>query len=292
MKIEIKAQESRGGTEFIAVPSRLHLGGQRAEGVDTLSFDLPDEWSGKSVSLHIRHNDGKDMIPMLLNAEGVAIVGRAITESTSGMWMLAATDGAGYNAYTKPGTYDVYEILSTSGDGTEIPESQYEQFVNQVLESASNAMNAAAQAQAAQAQASKDAETATEQASKAEAAAERAEAAAPEDGAVISVNGKGGIVTLDAHDVGATPAPENPVVGQVLYVKSIGEKGVSIGTTDAPTGGGDGGGSGTAKAGGFIEIDTNISAEERIEGAMYWLNLANLSSNPVLTSDATEENNP
>lgn len=291
MKVEIKTQDARGGTEFIAVPSRLHLGGQHAEGVDKLEFVLPAEWDGKSVSLHIRHNDGKDMVPVLLSAEGTVSVGRFATEVTDGLWMLAATDGAGYNAYTKPGTYDTYQILSTSGDGTEIPESQYEQFVNQVLESASNAMNAAAQAQAAQAQAAKDAETAATQADKAEAAANRAEAVAPEGGAVISVNGQGGVVTLDASDVGATPAPENPVAGQVLYVKSIGEKGITVGTTNAPTGGGDGG-SGTTNAGGFVEIDTNIPAEERVKGAMYWLNLADLSSNPTLTSDALKENDP
>lgn len=278
MKVEIKTREARGGTEFIAVPSRLHLGGQNAEGVDKLEFTLPAEWNGKSVSLHIRHSDGKDMVPVLLSAEGTVSVGRIATEVTDGLWMLAATDGAGYNAYTRPGTYDTYQTLSTSGDGTEVPESQYEQFVNQVLESASNAMSAAAQAQAAQAQASKDAETAAAQADKAEAAANRAEAVAPEGGSVVSVNGKGGVVTLDAYDVGATPAPEDPVVGQVLYVKSISEKGVTVGTTNAPTGGGDGGGSGTVNAGGFIEIDTNIPAEERIDGAMYWLDLADLST--------------
>ena len=52
-------------------------------------------------------------------------------------------------------------------------------------------------------------------AKRAEAAAERAELTAPEDGAVKSVNGKGGAVTLTAEDVGAVPEDS------AGYVKSI-----------------------------------------------------------------------
>lgn len=52
------------------------------------------------------------------------------------------------------------------------------------------------------------------------AAAARAEALAPEEGRVVSVNGKAGIVRLTAQDVGALPCPAQPVAGQLLRVLS------------------------------------------------------------------------
>lgn len=46
--------------------------------------------------------------------------------------MLAATDGSGYTAYTRPGRYDVYDILPTDGTEEEPSPSVYEQFIAQV----------------------------------------------------------------------------------------------------------------------------------------------------------------
>ena len=57
MQIKITPR-TLGGTEFTAQPARLHLGAQNAEGVDRLVFQLPAEWAGCSVTLHIRHSDG------------------------------------------------------------------------------------------------------------------------------------------------------------------------------------------------------------------------------------------
>lgn len=101
-------------------------------------------------------------------------------------------------------------------------------------------------------------------ADRAEEAAKRAESFAPEGGMVISVNGKGGAVTLNAQDVGALPAPESPVVGQLLRIKSV--QGGTITLETVP------------ESGGFVEIDTNIPAEERADRTLYWLNLADLST--------------
>ena len=89
MKIEIRAQEARGGTEFIAIPARLHLGGQRAEGVDRLEFELPEEWENMSVSLYVQHEDGKNMIPVLLDSSSAASVGESdhrVCQGPSGCW--------------------------------------------------------------------------------------------------------------------------------------------------------------------------------------------------------------
>ena len=57
MQINITARDF-GGTEFLAQPHRLHLGAQKAEGVDQLEFSLPEQWNGCVVTLHIRHADG------------------------------------------------------------------------------------------------------------------------------------------------------------------------------------------------------------------------------------------
>ena len=276
MTITITAKEKGGGTQFVPEPRRLHLGGERAEGVDRLTFDLPEAWETLSVSLYVEHEDGKLMTPVLLDSQHSVSVSRTFTDALEGKWMLAATNGAGYTAYTLPGSYDVYDTMDTSGDGTEIPQNQYEQFVSQVLASASAAQNAAAAAQQAQADAAESAAALDGAVERAEAAADRAESFAPEGGAVISVNGKGGAVRLDAADVGAAPAPENPVAGQYLRVKEVKEDGTLVLETAEAQGGG--GGTVTV-TGGFIEISENIPAGERTENTCYWLNL----SDPVQT---------
>ena len=114
MQIKITPR-TLGGTEFTAQPARLHLGAQNAEGVDRLVFQLPAEWAGCSVTLHIRHSDGTLAAPLVLDAAHSAPVGRSFTGWPAGQWMLAATDGSGYTAYTRPGRYDVYDILPTDG---------------------------------------------------------------------------------------------------------------------------------------------------------------------------------
>ena len=231
MEIQI-TQKQCGGTEFLARPHRLHLGAQNAAGVDQLHFILPEAWAGCSAALYLRRADGTLLAPVSLDGEGRVTVDRRLTGSTGGQWMLAAIRGEDYTAYTRPGSYDTYAILPTDGGAEELPPSLYEQFVARVLESASTASTAAQRAaasaasctaNAAQAQtAAQRAETgrtaALEAAGRAETAAARAEALAPEEGRVVSVNGKAGIVRLTAQDVGALPCPAQPVAGQLLRV--------------------------------------------------------------------------
>lgn len=66
MQINITARDF-GGTEFLAQPHRLHLGAQKAEGVDRLEFSLPEQWNGCVVTLHIRHTDGTLAEPLALD---------------------------------------------------------------------------------------------------------------------------------------------------------------------------------------------------------------------------------
>lgn len=219
MQIKITPR-TLGGTEFTAQPARLHLGAQNAEGVDRLVFQLPAEWAGCSVTLHIRHSDGTLAAPLVLDAAHSTPVGR----------------------------YDVYDILPTDGTEEEPSPSVYEQFIAQVSGQADAAMQAAQNSAASEASAARQAQAAADaaeraalngsraatSASRAESAALRAESYAPEDGTLLSVNGKGGAVVLDAQDVGALPAPVAPQAGALLRVLSIRSDGSLVVDTVTP----------------------------------------------------------
>ena len=233
MQIKITSR-TLGGTEFTAQPARLHLGAQNAEGVDRLVFQLPAEWAGCSITLHIRHSDGTLAAPLVLDAAHSAPVGRSFTGWPAGQWMLAATDGSGYTAYTRPGRYDVYDILPTDGTEEEPSPSVYEQFIAQVSGQADAAVQAAQNSAASEARAALNGSRAATSASRAESAALRAESFAPEDGTLLSVNGKGGAVVLDAQDVGALPAPVAPQAGALLRVLSIRSDGSLVVDTVTP----------------------------------------------------------
>ena len=213
MQINITARDF-GGTEFLAQPHRLHLGAQKAEGVDQLEFSLPEQWNGCVVTLHIRHADGTLAEPLALDEAGCVGVGRSFTGWASGEWMLAAANGNGYTAYTRPGQYDVHGILPTEGGGEELTPSVYEQFIARVVDSANAAAEAAQQTAAS-------ATLAAGYAEQAEAAADRAASYAPSEGAVLSVNGKSGAVRLNALDVWALPRPVSPKVGQLVRVVKV-----------------------------------------------------------------------
>ena len=235
MHIEIAARQLAGCTDFVPQPARLHLGSQNAQGVDTLAFALPAAWAGMSVTLHIQQADGVLPTPLLLDSQGRVAVDRRLTAATAGRWMLTATDGDGYTAYTQPGSYDTCEILPTDGDADAPSATLYEQFVAQVMSSAAGAsasaaqaaqsvtqaQSAAARAETAAGDAQDEAEAASGSADRAEAAALRAEAVAPVEGPVISVNSMGGRVQLDAGDVGALPLPAAAAAGSLLRIAAV-----------------------------------------------------------------------
>ena len=224
MRVKI-IRKTFSGVEFCPEMRVLHLGGQSSANVERLYFELPEEWQGKSVTLHIQQQDGTLPAPILLDEEHSVAVGKAFTAAKCGSWMLLALGEDGYRALTRPTKYDCYETLATDGDA-EISPTQYETFVAQVLAYANSAQNSAKEArnsadaanrdaaiaqmaqntaQTAAAQAVVAQRSAESDADRAEAAAERAELTAPSDGAVRSVNGKGGVVTLTADDLGAVP---------------------------------------------------------------------------------------
>ena len=234
MRVKI-LKRSFAGAEFAPDVRVLKVGGQSSAGVEKLEFELPAEWQGLSVTLHVQWLDGTLPAPVLLDDEDSVAVDKTLTASPGGQWMLLALGADGYRALTKPTKYECYSTLNTDGD-VEISPTQYETFVARVLEysntaqqaaasaktnaetaatAATRAVNAKGQAETAARTATAGAENSENSAARAEAAAARAEAAAPETGKVVSVNGKGGAVILTAEDVGAMPASGAAVVQSI-----------------------------------------------------------------------------
>ena len=234
MRVKI-LKRSFAGAEFAPDVRVLKVGGQSSAGVEKLEFELPAEWQGLSVTLHVQWLDGTLPAPVLLDDEDSVAVDKTLTASPGGQWMLLALGADGYRALTKPTKYECYSTLNTDGD-VEISPTQYETFVARVLEysntaqqaaasaktnaetaatAATRAVNAKGQAETAARTATAGAENSENSAARAEAAATRAEAAAPETGKVVSVNGKGGAVHLTAEDVGAMPASGAAVVQSI-----------------------------------------------------------------------------
>ncbi len=234
MRVKI-LKRSFAGAEFAPDIRVLKVGGQSSAGVERLEFELPAEWKGLSVTLHVQWLDGTLPAPVLLDDEDSVAVDKTLTASPSGQWMLLALDADGYRALTRPARYECYGTLNTDGD-VEISPTQYETFVARVLEysntaqqaaasaktnaetaatAATRAVNAKGQAETAARTATAGAENSENSAARAEAAAHRAELAAPETGKVVSVNGKGGVVILTAEDVGAMPASGAAVVQSI-----------------------------------------------------------------------------
>ena len=235
MQINITARDF-GGTEFLAQPHRLHLGAQKAEGVDRLEFSLPEQWNGCVVTLHIRHTDGTLAEPLALDETGCISVGRSFTGWASGEWMLAAANGEGYIAYTRPGQYDVHGILPTEGAGEELTplglRAVHRPGDGQRQRRRRGRQNAPPPARQTPGRAPARPLLLPSRPppappwlpampSMAKAAADRAAAYAPSEGAVLSVNGKGGTVRLNALDVWALPRPVSPKVGQLVRVVKV-----------------------------------------------------------------------
>lgn len=109
---------------------------------------------------------------------------------------------------------------------------------------------------------------------RAEAAAQRAESLAPTEGLVNSVNGKGGVVVLDAYDVGALPSPATTAgvqAGMLLAVKEVTSDGKIITEAVQPP-----------NDAGYIEMEESIPVEQRKYGTLYGL----------ITHDLSDEDEP
>lgn len=137
-----------------------------------------------------------------------------------------------------------------------------------------SATEAANRAEAAAAEAQDSAADLEDAVKRAEAAAQRAESLAPTEGLVNSVNGKGGVVVLDAYDVGALPSPATTAgvqAGMLLAVKEVTSDGKIITEAIDPP-----------NDAGYIEMEDSIPVEQRKYGTLYGL----------ITHDLSDEDEP
>ena len=158
MKVRI-IKDRFGGMGWRAEPGVLHLGGVGTAGVESLSFALPEEWSGMAVTLHIEQEGGTLPQPVLLDESREVTIDRRFTAARQGLWMLLAQSADGYTAMSCPAKYDCYETIGLSGTVEDVDPSVYAQFVALVQQAVNTAMNegAAAKDAAKTAQAAMDA---------------------------------------------------------------------------------------------------------------------------------------
>lgn len=94
MRVKI-IRKNFGGVEFGPEMRVLHLGGQSSANVERLKFELPQEWAGCAVTLHIQRQDGTLPTPILLDEEHSAAVGKEFTASPAAAgccWLWVRTD--------------------------------------------------------------------------------------------------------------------------------------------------------------------------------------------------------
>ena len=147
LNIKIRKLQDNGST-FRATPESLYMGGVGSAKVDTLCFDVPEEWKGCAITLHVQRLSGTLPDPQLLDEKNRAVVDQRWTKEKQGLWMLMAVGADGYTAMTKPGRYTCYETIDRDSTTEAITPSVYEQFVALVKKETAEANRAAKNAAA------------------------------------------------------------------------------------------------------------------------------------------------
>lgn len=175
-ELNIKVRKSQdNGSTFRATPDALYMGGVGSAKVDTLHFEVPEEWAGCAITLHVQRLSGALPDPQMLDENNCVVVDRRWTQEKQGSWMLLAVDENGYIAMTKPGQYTCYETIDTNSTTETITPSVYEQFVALVKKWGQAAVDAARAAKELEEQAADSASASAGSAAKA-AQSERAAA--------------------------------------------------------------------------------------------------------------------
>lgn len=150
-ELNIKVRKSQdNGSTFRATPDTLYMGGVGSAKVDTLHFEVPEEWAGCAITLHVQRLSGALPDPQMLDENNCVVVDRRWTQEKQGSWMLLAVDENGYIAMTKPGQYTCYETIDTNSTTETITPSVYEQFVADVKKWGQTAVDAAAKAKSSE----------------------------------------------------------------------------------------------------------------------------------------------
>lgn len=79
-ELNIKSQDN--GSTFRATPDTLYMGGVGSAKVDTLHFEVPEEWAGCAITLHVQRLSGALPDPQMLDENNCVVVDRRWTQKS------------------------------------------------------------------------------------------------------------------------------------------------------------------------------------------------------------------
>lgn len=222
-ELNIKVRKSQdNGSTFRATPDTLYMGGVGSAKVDTLHFEVPEEWAGCAITLHVQRLSGALPDPQMLDENNCVVVDRRWTQEKQGSWMLLAVDENGYIAMTKPGQYTCYETIDTNSTTETITPSVYEQFVALVKKWGQAAVDAARAAKESEERAAGSASASAGSA----AAAARSESAAAGSATAAS----GSASAAEQAKAAAATSESNAAKHEEAAKKAADEAGAKAGT--------------------------------------------------------------
>ncbi len=222
-ELSIKVRKSQdNGSTFRATPDTLYMGGVGSAKVDTLHFEVPEEWAGCAITLHVKRLSGALPDPQMLDENNCVVVDRRWTQEKQGSWMLLAVDENGYIAMTKPGQYTCYETIDTNSTTETITPSVYEQFVALVKKWGQAAVDAARAAKESEERAAGSADDAAGSA----AAAARSQSAA----AGSATAAAGSASAAEKSKTAAATSESNAAKHEEAAKKAAEEAGAKAGT--------------------------------------------------------------
>lgn len=222
-ELNIKVRKSQdNGSTFRATPDTLYMGGVGSAKVDTLHFEVPEEWAGCAITLHVQRLSGALPDPQMLDENNCVVIDRRWTQEKQGSWMLLAVDENGYIAMTKPGQYTCYETIDTNSTTETITPSVYEQFVALVKKWGQAAVDAARAAKESEERAAGSASASAGSA----AAAARSESAA----AGSATEAAGSASTAEKSKTAAATSESNAAKHEEAAKKYSEEAGAKAGT--------------------------------------------------------------
>lgn len=222
-ELNIKVRKSQdNGSTFRATPDTLYMGGVGSAKVDTLHFEVPEEWAGCAITLHVQRLSGALPDPQMLDENNCVVVDRRWTQEKQGSWMLLAVDENGYIAMTKPGKYTCYETIDTNSTTETITPSVYEQFVALVKKWGQAAVDAARAAKESEERAADSADDAAGSA----AAAARSQSAA----AGSATAAAGSASAAEKSKTAAATSESNAAKHEEAAKKAAEEAGAKAGT--------------------------------------------------------------
>lgn len=222
-ELNIKVRKSQdNGSTFRATPDTLYMGGVGSAKVDTLHFEVPEEWAGCAITLHVQRLSGALPDPQMLDENNCVVVDRRWTQEKQGSWMLLAVDENGYIAMTKPGQYTCYETIDTNSTTETITPSVYEQFVALVKKWGQAAVDAARAAKESEERAAGSASASAGSA----AAAARSESAA----AGSATKAAGSASAAEESKTAAATSEANAAKHEEAAKKAADEAGAKAGT--------------------------------------------------------------